>query len=132
MLYSREHVTQDSFKIADIAFDSAGGFRVESDVQENVLTFSLFVDLVCQPAASPDFHFIHAYTCLRNPTRDTINHTFKCGFVQFGLDNANEFIIAHEGIPPFHGIAPVQTVGLPGAERHVVTYLSCPARYIKR
>ena len=53
-------------------------------------------------------------------TRDAFDRAFKCICVQFGLENADQFVFAHEGFPPFHGIVPVQTVGLPGTERHVI------------
>src|SRR5262245_5533026 len=96
-LHSRKHVPQDSFEVTNVTLQLAGGFRVEGNVHQNVLTFSLLTDLVSQPAAAPDIHFIHAAACFRDPTGYTVDHTFKCGLVQLGLNNANEFVFAHEG-----------------------------------
>ena len=93
-LHSGKHVPQDSFEVTNVTLQLAGGFWVEGQVHQNVLTFSLLADLVGQPAAAPDIHFVHAAACFRDPGGYTVDHTFKCGFVQLGLNNANEFIIA--------------------------------------
>src|SRR6185295_18498983 len=90
-------MTQDRFEVADISLQITGGFWVEREVQENVLTFSLFADLVRHSTAAPDIHFIHTSACFADPARDAVDYTFKCSLIQFGLDNANEFVFAHEG-----------------------------------
>src|SRR5689334_22055053 len=90
-------MTQDRFEEADIPLQIAGGLRVKRDIHENILTFSLLADLVRHSTASPDIHFIHATARVAYPAGDTVDHTFKCSFIQFWLDNANQFVFAHEG-----------------------------------
>jgi hypothetical protein len=46
------------------------------------------------------------------------NYFVKSSFIQIGLDDANQFIITHEGSLLSMGLLPFDAVGGPGAERH--------------
>jgi len=47
-----------------------------------------------------------------------LDHFVKSGLIQVGLDDANQFIITHEGNLLSMGLLPFKTVGKPEAERH--------------
>src|SRR5215207_160677 len=94
-------MSQYGFEITNVSFETASGFWFKADVHQNILAFSLFANNVGKFTTAPNIHFIHAAASVSYPTGDAFDHTFKCCFVQFWLDNTNKFIVAHEGFSSF-------------------------------
>jgi hypothetical protein len=91
----------------------------------------LFADQVCKLALAPYIHFANCTACICDPTFYSLDYFVKSGLIQIGLDDANQFIITHEGNLLSTGLLLFDTVGKPGAERHdimpikgIETYLS--------
>ena len=92
---------------AQVALQIGGGFVGHGDVQQNILAVALLADLGRQSALALDFHLIHVAAGITDPAFNLLDDAVERGLVQFGLDDANQFVFTHEenllsmGLLPF-------------------------------
>src|SRR5581483_8241801 len=85
----------DRFSITDILFKCGGSGGREGQVEQNIVAFAMFANLVSHLSLAPNIYLVHTTAGFGHPALDAVEHAVKSGLVQVGLDHTNQFIFAH-------------------------------------